>query len=106
MTDYRITCNNTARLTVNWWDLSNKEKKEFDYIKNPEDGCGPFVRYRGWVYDLRDTARVETGRLPADTPLRGWHCYVSDYFFSTVLFKYKFPNNHDMDSVICATMTC
>ena len=104
MTDYKITCNNTARNTIEWCDLTDKEKKEFSYIKNPEDGCGPFVRYRGWVYDMGDTMRVETERLPADSPLQGWHGYVGESYFHSVLFK--FPNNCSMDGVVCATMTC
>lgn len=103
MNDTKITTNNQSRFTLEWYELTAKEQKEFSYISNPDEGCGPFVRYRGWVYDMGDTMRVESEKLPADSSLQGWHGYVGHNYFSAVLFKYT---DNECESVICATMTC
>jgi hypothetical protein len=45
------------------------------------------VRYKGRLYDLSDT-EPGPGSQGMPPSLKGWHCYVSDTFFSGVVFRY------------------
>ena len=65
------------------YELTKKEKKDFDWM-DPEDlETSNFFRYRGSVYSTQDFMRIENG--PDD--FRGWDGYSSDSFFSGVLIK-------------------
>ena len=83
-----IRTNNKPRFTVNGYDLTPKEKQEFDYLKDVDAGL--FFRYKGNVYDIGEFMRCESAELKA------WHGYSSDSFFSGVLIKFV----DDGDSVI------
>ena len=94
-----VITNNTPRHLLDWHDLTDKEKKEFDYIKDVDnEGFARFVRYKGWVYDMHDVERVST----VDSPLHEWDGFVSDSFFSGVVFKYT----NDYESVVCGRYCC
>jgi hypothetical protein len=80
-----------------WEQLTRKEQRELDWIKNPLEETGlEFFRYRNWVYCLSDFMRIEHG---APDNLQGWDGYKGDSFFSGVLVKYA----DDGESVVCAT---
>lgn len=86
----QITTNNVPRDLIDGWDLTEKERKEFDYIGTDEKawftgGVGHrFFRYKGNLYDTQDCEQVT---YVADT-FRGWDGYYSQTFFSGVVFKY------------------
>jgi hypothetical protein len=88
MSEFTVTTNNQARDILYWYDLSEKEKAEFDYIDGDNREWAEFVKYKGRVYDLNEFIRVEPEKLPHSSPLKGWHGYMSDTFFSGVLIKY------------------
>lgn len=85
---FTVKTNNQPRDILYWYDLSEKEKAEFDYINVDNQECAQFVKYKGWIYDLNEFIRVEPEKLPHSSPLKGWHGYTSDTFFSGVLVKY------------------
>ena len=95
----RFKTNHHPRLVLDWYELTDKEKKEFDYI-NPEEQCTTrFVRYKGWVYDIYEAQMVEPTTALHDKAWLKWDAFVSESFFSGVVFKYHW----DGETVVCAT---
>lgn len=78
-----VITNNVPRDIVYGYELSPKERKDFDYIDfSSDDGrCHDFVRYKGEVYDLQDF-------MPASLAIRRWSGYISDTFFSGILVRF------------------
>lgn len=72
---------------VDGWETTPEERERLDYVDwaAVEDGSASFtgVRYRGWLYDLSDTDGPPSGQLGE----QGWTSYVSDSFFSGVVFR-------------------
>jgi hypothetical protein len=83
-----ITTNNVPRQLVDWSELTDKEKENFDYMDDPE--CGNFVRYKNWCYDLGEFTT---------TDFQGWDGIHVDSFFSGVLIKWV-----EQDEVVMATV--
>ena len=90
---------------IDAWELSPKERAEFDYIdwQAIDDGLdsATFFRYRGTLYDLGEFSRdwgitKDTG-LPES--LRQWDGYLSDSFFSGIVVRIV----DDGESVIVGT---
>lgn len=82
-----IRTNNAKRDILDAWQLTDKERKEFDYldwgaIEKGEDSAS-FFRYKKQVYDLGEFVRV-----PHGSRLNKWHGYTSETFFSGVVIKY------------------
>lgn len=83
-----IITNHQYRDILNYFDLTEKELKEFDYL-DLDNGEGSFFRYRGQVYDLGEFQPAGQGEL------RDWSGFCSDSFFSGVAIKF----NDDCDQV-------
>jgi hypothetical protein len=82
-----VKTNYHRRDILNEWELTPKERLEFDYLdwKAFEQGrdSASFFRYRGQVYDLG-----EFGIAPPS--LRGkWDNFQSDSYFSGILVRYS-----------------
>jgi hypothetical protein len=96
-----IKTNNVPRFTIDAWELTPDERKEFDYLNWSaiEDGSdsATFFRYKGQLYDLGEF--MHTRGLPEFSPLVKWDGYLSDSFFSGILVRYC----EDHESVIVAT---
>ena len=88
MRNIKIITNNKPRQLIYGYELTDKQKQDFDYIEDFDSHN--FVKYKNIIYDLSDFMRVET----IDS-LKGWHGYSSDSYFSGTLVKYI-----DNDSVI------
>lgn len=83
-----IRTNHKPRDVLRWWDLTDKERKEFDYLDTDEKrDCAEFGRYRGWVYDLHDMERG-WGQMAMPESLKGWDNYLSDTYFSGILIRW------------------
>jgi hypothetical protein len=78
-----IRTNNVPRNPVYGYELSEKERKEFDYIDAEHFDGHSFLRYKGELYDLSDFMRATD---IAD--LKGWDGYASDSYFSGIVIKY------------------
>ena len=74
------------------YELTEKERREFDYLTADEIACGSFIRYKGLVYDVGDFMRVPNGM----EGFRGWHGYSSDSFFSGIVVKISNDNDQYM----------
>lgn len=87
MSEPRVITNNVPRPIVYGFELSEKEKEEFDYMTEEEIECAEFFRYRGWTYYLGDFMRVENAR--EGELLYGWDGIHTDSFFSAIVLKWR-----------------
>ena len=94
-----IKTNYVPRITIYGCELSEDERKDFDYVDDIDSHT--FFRYRGQVYDPGDFITTSAGPWNHGLPdeFRNWHGYASDSYFSGVLIR--FPNNND-ETIICA----
>ena len=88
MRNIKIITNNKPRQLVYGYELTYKQKQDFDYIEDIDSH--DFVKYKNNIYDLSGFMRIES----IDS-LKDWHGYISDSYFSGTLVKYI-----DDDSVI------
>lgn len=83
----KVTTNMVPRDIIEAWELTPKERKEFDTLnwKGIEEGTdsAQFFRYKGELYYLNDFQVVGT-----TLKFAGWEGYMSDTFFSGILIKY------------------
>lgn len=77
----QIKCNNAKRHFIYGYELSTKQRREFDYIPDDEIMSHEFVKYKGRIYDVSEFMRTESNEF------NDWHGYISDSFFSGVLIK-------------------
>jgi hypothetical protein len=84
-----IITNNVPRDIVYGYELTDKERKEFEYIDfDSDDGaCHDFVRYKGELIDLQDL-EGGWGSHIMSTTFKGWSAYRSDTFFSGILVRF------------------
>lgn len=88
-----IVTNNVPRFTIDAFDLTPKEREEFDYLDWAAIEAGTesatFFRFKGQLYDLGEfTADYGMGKgtgLPEH--LSGWDAYASDSFFSATVVR-------------------
>lgn len=91
-----IITNNKPRHIIYGFELSNKEKEQFDYLDNIDE-CS-FFRYKGEIYDLKEFMRIDRALAPhpQQKGWESWQGYSSDSCFSGVLVRYT----SDYESVI------
>lgn len=88
MSNIKIMTNNKPRQLIYGYELSDKQKQDFDYIDDIDSH--DFVKYKNNIYDLSEFMRIEN-----NDSLKDWGGYSSDSFFSGTLVKYI-----DSDTVI------
>lgn len=76
----KVKTNNQFRPLLSGVDLTNEERKEFNYLDDIDSGR--FFKYRGQVYDLGEFLRTS-----ANGELSTWDGYSSDSAFSGVVVK-------------------
>lgn len=81
MSDLTIKTNNIPRLLLDWNQLSDKEKKDFDWIKDGTESDHSFFRYMGSVYCLSEFMNIDSEMYD------GWDGYHNQTAFSGVLIK-------------------
>lgn len=93
-----IKTNKIPRRTIDAYELTEKEREEFDYLGWPEIDAGndsaTFFRFKGQLYDLGQFMRC-----PDTAWFKGWDGYYSDSAFSGILVKYC----NNCEDVIVAT---
>lgn len=88
MDELVIKTNWQPRDILHWYELTDKERAEFDYIDTEQKQYeAEFMRYRGNCYDLHD---MERGLGMSEMPqqFKEWDNYISDSFFSGILIKW------------------
>lgn len=88
MSNIKIMTNNKPRQLIYGYELTDKQKQDFDYIEDIDSH--DFVKYKNNIYDLSEFMRTEN-----NSSLKGWDGYSSDSYFSGTLVKYT-----DDDTVI------
>jgi hypothetical protein len=97
MDEIKIVTDNKPRELKCFMDLSERERADFDYIKDAEFYDQRFVRYKGHWYDVNDTQRICAEPyarhmfdfcVNPDHPFAKWNCITSETFFSGVLFRW------------------
>ncbi len=83
MDEITIITNNVPRPILSGYELTDSERKDFDYI-DWENTVGSFFRYKGEIYDLDDGFDYvkDTQRFS------NWHGIQPDSFFSGILIRY------------------
>jgi len=94
-----ITTNGQTRDLIPFFSLTEKEQKEFDYIKGDDQFDNRIFRYRDYVYDVTEFIRIDPVTLLHHPEMAGWDGMQSDTFFSGVLVKFS----ADLEAVIVAT---
>ena len=92
MSDLTIITNNVPRDIVEAWELTEKERVEFDYldwaaIADGRDSAS-FFRYKGELYDLGDCEPIEPIRAATSPNFSAWDGIYTQGYFSGVVFKY------------------
>lgn len=97
----KIITNNVPRPLLPLTDLPEKVRADFDYLDDPYGAR--LVQYKGVWYDVWDSMRCPGAEAPAATrhAFAGWDRYISDTFFSGVLFKFA-----DEDCVVVGQYFC
>jgi hypothetical protein len=98
------------RELLSGWDLTEKERKELDYIAPHDDKeqwlneSYRFFRYRGNIYDCYEFSRIIPVGSKICHPteysgeeLQGWDGYMSDSYFSGIVIKYPTDEFDHMD---------
>jgi len=83
-----IKTNNVARDVIYGLELTEDERKEFDYYKGEELDGASFFRYKGCTYDLGEFFTVPDLMHAENPSLSKWVGYQSDSFFSGIVVRY------------------
>ena len=92
----KVFGNNHAVPIIYGFELSDKEKKDFDYLDEEELENQMFFRYKGQVYDFGEFMRVEGNNCPFEGCPIKFHGYHADSFFSGILVSYI---EHDDENI-------
>jgi hypothetical protein len=85
MDTIKIITNHHRIPLVYWYELTEKERKEFDYLETQEDqDSATFFRYRRNTYDMGEFERIDKNT----ECFKGWDGKISDTFFSGILVKW------------------
>lgn len=94
-----IITNNEPRNMLYGNELTEKERKEFDYIKPKEFDHISFIRYRGEIYDLSEFMHIDKDSIF----FKDWNGYIGESYFSGILVKLV---EHNTDQVIMGRFYC
>ena len=89
-------------------DLPEKAREEFPYLGEAEAYEPRLVCYRGVWYDVWDSMRCPGAEAPEATrhAFAGWDGYISDSFFSGVLFRFADSSAAGGDHVVVGRYYC
>jgi len=76
----KIITNNHWRNILYGYELTEKEREEFDYLDDID--AGNFIQYRGSVYDLGEF-------FITPESLKPWEAHQSDSYFSGTVIMYS-----------------
>lgn len=92
----KIYTNNHKRPIIYGFELSEDERKEFDYYDDDEElDYANFFRYKGELYDLGEFTSLHNKFYCPNPPADfiGWNGYSSDSFFSGILVRFDPEDN-------------
>ncbi len=77
-----IKSNLVPRLMIYGYELTDKEKEQFDYLDTSDLETTNFFRYKGDLYDVSQFLRASENEL-----FEGWDGYQSHSYFDGLLIK-------------------
>jgi hypothetical protein len=84
-----ITTNNVPRPVIDAYELTAKEREQFDYLNwsaiDEGSDSASFFRYKGELHDLGEFERWDN---PASPTREGWDGFRSDSYFSALVVRY------------------
>lgn len=83
-----IVSNNVPRQVFYGYELTDKERIEFDYLEEDELRERAFFKYKGETYDMGEFMRVTDVMALHNDQLKDWHGYMADSYFSGILVRY------------------
>jgi len=96
--DLEIITNNQYRPLLDWFELSDTERADLDYVDDGFESGPRFFRYKNAIYDTREFSSIVPStavnphpmhcRVPEDSALIRFHAIQSDSYFSGVLIRY------------------
>jgi hypothetical protein len=91
MAELKIISNHHKIPLIYWYELTDKEKSEFDWIINNNDDPNDFTffHYKNNTYCLSEFMRIDN-----NDDMKSWDGYSSDSFFSGILVKYTDDSNY------------
>jgi len=98
MEEITIRGNGIPREIIYGYELSEKEKKEFDWADDIDTMA--FFKYKDWIYSLSEIMAINNA-VHNPNPLewqKGYDGYMGDSFFSGILVKFgsnNFPDDTD-----------
>lgn len=92
-TETVIRTNNKPRPLIYGFELTDADRREFDYIDSDDFDSHEFFRYRGRLYDPSEFLRIDKG---ADSAMAKWQGYSADSYFSGLVIRYT----EDLESVV------
>jgi len=90
-----VKTNSAERRTLDGFELTERERAEFDYLDEQEFAEPRFVRYKGIVYDLYDFPMA-----PKQTGFQRWAIAIADTFFSGIVARFPYM---DSQTVVIGT---
>ncbi len=92
----QIITNNKPREVIRGYELTEKERAEFDYLAPEDLDMSRFIRYRGEVHPLSDFDRIVPWsravgfehRADDDSPLLSWSGIMTDSYFSGLVIRW------------------
>ena len=97
-----ITTNNVPRPLLDFEELPDDWKAEFDYIIGGEGSPG-FVKYKGAYYDVGEFQSTSTLPLLGYEVFKGWDGYFNTTFFSGLLVRFC---DDDCEYVVIGQYMC
>ena len=83
-----IRTNRQWRETIQGYELTEKERTDFDYVEDIESHS--FIRYHGNIIDPGEIFAITSNmRLHAENDFTDWHGYQSDSYFSGIVIRYS-----------------
>lgn len=86
-----VITDNKPRLIIDGYQLSESERKDFDYIPDEDFPFAYFARYKGQLYDIGEFLRCDLE--PGNLGSIGWQGYASDSYFSGIVVRYAEGDN-------------
>ena len=100
-----IETDNLPRKLLCLADLPEQSAAEFDYVEQDDFYTPRIVEVGGEYYDVFDTMTVSPSRHPTLHPFSGWDAYISESFFSGVLFRFS-VNEDGEEAVTLGRYSC
>lgn len=79
-----IRTNGKFRPVLYGFELTDSERRDFDYIDSDDFDGSTFVRYKGRLYDVGEFLRIPE----RSEDLAGWDGYAPDSYFSGTLIRF------------------